>query len=176
MERLWHKIKPEKVLSVKIDPKKEKNLYCLVGGITHLGGANSGHYLSILSVSGVWYEINDARVKEITDTEALQSLENNGVLLLYKRSSRSKKGSLVNGKGSGGEVPPRGNAQASQTSHKSENETRGPAPGERRQRFPQPKGTKKAFRPKRSQGRKPEVFKGYYDPDKKCYYIPKIQS
>jgi hypothetical protein len=229
MERLKHKVRPEKVLSVKIGPKKAESLYSLTGGIVHLGEANSGHYLNILNISGVWFEVSDAKVKEITDSEALRSLESNGVLLTYrkslspanrgqtqlkehiqappgsqlkehvqaplgrrkienkagkteplgrrqrfprrrpqlerteyKRSSSSEKRNLLSRKGSG------------KTSHRGYNETQGPALGERRQRFPRSKGNKEAFRPKRSQGREPEAPKGYYDPDKRCYYIPKI--
>jgi len=176
MERLRHKIKPEKVLNIKVDLKKAKSLYSLAGGIIHLGEANSGHYLSILNASGAWYEIYDARVNEITDAEALQSLESNGVLLLYRRSLSPKKTEVVKGGSKGRRMPLEAHAQAPQKRLRNENKTRKPNPVGLRQRFPQLKGTEKAFKSGGTLRRDTCIPKGYYDPDKKCYYIPRPQN
>jgi len=225
MERLKHKLRPEKVLSVKIGPKKAESLYSLTGGIVHLGEANSGHYLNILNISGVWFEVSDAKVKEITDSEALQNLESNGVLLLYMRSlspkatettkneiksasepqtfiktldiaqkhainkikkSQSQVKGLKSNKKSL-KVEPifasnrrqtqlKEHIQAPPGRRKNENKTGKTEPLGGRQRFPQLKRTGKALKSRCSQWKKIYIPKGYYDPDRGCYYIPKLQN
>jgi len=176
MERLEHKVKPEKVLNIKVDPKKTKSLYSLTGGIIHLGAANSGHYLSIMNISEVWYEISDAKVREITDAEALQSLESNGVLLIYRRSLAPKESKASKGNIGKKQNPPKASIHGTKREGGQRKEAVKSISMDRRQRFRQPRGTNKAFKSRRTQWEKIDIPKGYYDPDKKCYYIPRIQN
>jgi ubiquitin C-terminal hydrolase len=176
MERLVHKVKPEKVLNIRADPKKAKSLYSLTGGIIHLGAANSGHYLSIMNVSEVWYEINDAKVKEVTDTEALQSLEGNGVLLIYRRSLAPEESKASKGNIGKKRNPSKANTQGTKSEGRQRMKAVKSNPIDRRHCFRQPKGTNKTFKSRRTQWEKIHIPNGYYDPDKKCYYIPRIQN
>ena len=90
MERIEQNIKPEKFLEIKFDYQKTKTCYGLIGGIMHKGSANSGHYLNILKISHKWYEIDDAKVTAISESEAIRQLESYGVLVMYQEEEKSE--------------------------------------------------------------------------------------
>jgi predicted GNAT family N-acyltransferase len=86
IERANHRIKPEIEISIRKEtPENHKN-YIIFGGIVHIGGANSGHYIYITRKDNLWYSISDAKVEKITETEAINQLERNATLLGYSES------------------------------------------------------------------------------------------
>jgi hypothetical protein len=175
MERTEQRIYPESSFDLKSEHQGHKTRYCLTGGIVHRGGANSGHYLSVLLISGEWYEIDDERVRIIPEKEATRLLESHGVLIMYQ-----KKRELSKGEAKPKKVVDKVTVQDKKESRRKHTETGSqasrPNRGGRRHRFFQPFGTKRSNKPRWEQYGKTHLTeqKRYYDPDKKCFYIPKL--
>jgi len=89
MERVEQRINPEKSFDLKPEHQKNKARYNLIGGIIHKGGANSGHYLSVLLISQRWYQIDDANVSIIPVKLTIQQLESDRVLIMYQKTESS---------------------------------------------------------------------------------------
>jgi ubiquitin C-terminal hydrolase len=184
MERTEHRINPEKSFDLKSEQQKGKARYNLIGGIIHKGGANSGHYLSVLLISQRWYQIDDANVSIIPEKLAIQQLESHGVLIMYQKDLElhSREGTLNNvvsnatrqGKSETKQEPIKGENQSKKRVDLKEDKKT--IPPDRRHRRPRLPKRRKSFRPKRAQWKKIYIEKpnnSYYDPDKRCFYIPR---
>jgi ubiquitin C-terminal hydrolase len=174
MERAEQKVRPEKSFDLKSEHHGHKTRYSLTGGIVHRGGASSGHYLNVLLISRKWYEIDDEQVRIIPEDEAIRLLEGHGVLVMYQRERGSggegiRSSGAVSGATQGRERPKQEHARAGLQAKR-------PTRGGRRHRFFRPYGTRRSDKPRKGQWGKSYVpdHKGYYDPDKKCFYIPKL--
>ena len=51
---------------------------------THIGNRNTGHYKYITKIKNIWYETNDSQTNCMTENEAVNQLEQNGILITYK--------------------------------------------------------------------------------------------
>jgi ubiquitin C-terminal hydrolase len=168
MERMEQRIYPEKSFDLEPEHQGRRARYILTGGIVHKGGANSGHYLNVLFVSRRWYEIDDERVRTIPEKEAIQQLGGHGVLVMYQKERE------LGGEGTKSNRAV-DNKKGSKRKHtKTETQAGQPTKGGRRHRF-RPYRTRGSNKSKREQWGKTHIteHKGYYDPDKKCFYIPK---
>lgn len=127
-----------------------------------------------MNISDVWYEINDTKVKEITNSEAFRSLESNEVLLIYGRNLASHEAKVRNNETNKKQNPPKFGSHHSQKHHNIWKTD----PLKRRQRLFQSSETGGARKLKRAQWKKIHTTRheGYDDPDKKCYYIPRTQN
>jgi hypothetical protein len=112
--------------------------------------------------------IDDERVRVIPEKEAVQRLENQGVLIMYQKERElngegTKPNKAVDNKKGSKQERTRTGTQATQ-----------PASSGGRHRF-RPYRAKGSRRSRKGQWGKTHVTeqKGYYDPDKRCFYIPK---
>jgi len=175
MERTEQRIYPEKSFDLKPEHQGHKTRYVLTGGTVHRGGANSGHYLNVLLISRKWYEIDDERVRLIPEKEAIQQLELHGVLVMYQKE-RELGEEVVKPNMTVGRVAKR-NEKGSKRKHvRTGPQAERPTGGGRRHRFFRPYRTRGSKKPRNGQWEKAYAaeHKGYYDPDKKCFYIPKM--
>jgi ubiquitin C-terminal hydrolase len=169
MERTEQRVYPERSFDLKSEHQGQKTRYILTGGIVHRGGANSGHYLNVLLISRRWYEIDDERVRTISEKEAIQQLESHGVLILYQK----ERGLSGEGTGSNKAIDSK---KGSRRKHiRAGPQAEQPNRGSRRHRF-RPYRTRGSNKSKKGQWGKAHIteHKGYYDPDKKCFYIPRL--
>jgi ubiquitin C-terminal hydrolase len=174
MERVKQQVRPEKSLRIKLEHQDIEAEYNLTGGVVHKGGANSGHYFNIANVSGDWYEINDEKVTEMPEYEVIQQLENDGVLIIYQKVQDSY-GQIKPARDRGtkadiGQEPKY--SQIRSGDHKIEESQS--STSSRRSHFFRASNTRKPLRPERTRWRKIYIRKSYYDPDKNCFYIPKV--
>jgi len=168
MERAEQRVFPEKFFDLKCEQQGRKMRYSLTGGIVHKGGASSGHYLNVLLISRRWYEIDDERVRIIPEKEAVHQLEGHGVLVMYQKEPElSEEGTNPN-------KAVVGRKGSKQKHTKTETQPRQPTRGGRRHRFRLYR-TRGSNKPRKGQWGKTHVteHQGYYDPDIKCFYIPK---
>jgi ubiquitin C-terminal hydrolase len=169
MERTEQRVYPEKSFDLKPEHQGRRARYILTGGIVHKGGANSGHYLNVLLISRRWYEIDDERVRTIPGKEAIQQLEGHGVLVMYQKERE------LGGEGTKSNEAV-DNKKGSKRKHaKTETQARQPTRDGRRHRF-RPYRARGSNKSKKEQWGKTHIteHKGYYDPDKKCFYIPRL--
>jgi len=177
MERAEQRIYPEKSFDLRPENQGQKIRYNLTGGIVHRGSANAGHYLNFLLISHKWYEIDDERVSIVPEKEAIQQLEGHGVLIMYQKERESGKGEIKPNKAVS-KVPSQDKKESKQKHTRTGTQARRPNRGGRRHRSFRPYGTRGSNKPKKEQkGQwgKTHVTerKEYYDPDRKCFYIPK---
>jgi hypothetical protein len=175
MERAEQRIYPDKSFDLKPEHQRHRTRYSLTGGIVHRGGANSGHYLNVLLISRKWYEIDDERVRIIPEKEAIQQLESHGVLVMYQKEQELD-GEGIKTDGALGKMATQGKEESKRKHTKTGAQASRPNRRDRRHRFFQPYVAKRYNKPRREQYGKTHVteHKGYYDPDKKCFYIPKL--
>jgi len=168
MERTEQKVYPEKSFDLEPEHRGHKTRYNLTGGVVHKGGANSGHYLNVLLISQRWYEIDDERVRVIPEKEAIHQLEGHGVLVMYQKERE------VNRNGANPNKAVDGEKGSKRKYTKTEAQAGQSTGGGRRHRF-RPYRAKGSKRSNKGQWRKTRVaeHKGYYDPDRKCFYIPR---
>jgi hypothetical protein len=121
-----------------------------------------------LLIARRWYEIDDERVRIIPEKEAVQQLEGQGVLVMYQKELELK------GKGTNPNKAVDGGKGSKRKHTKTETQARQPTRGGRRHRF-RPYRARGPNKPKKGQWGKTHIteHKGYYDPDKKCFYIPR---
>ena len=84
LERAYTRIHPNKILNIKQEHNPITTEFGLTGGITHIGNGNTGHYKYITKINNIWYEINDSQTNSMTENEAIDQLEQNGILITYK--------------------------------------------------------------------------------------------
>jgi hypothetical protein len=177
MERAEQRIYPEKTFDLRLESQEHRTRYNLTGGIVHRGSANSGHYLSVLFISRKWYEIDDKRVRIVPEKEAIQQLKCHGVLIMYQRERESDKEGIKTDKAVS-KVAAQDNKGSKRKHTKAGTQTSHPTGGGRRHRFFRPYGATGSNKPRKRQWGKTKTYvtehKGYYDPDKKCFYIPKL--
>jgi hypothetical protein len=175
MERTEQKIYPEKSFDLQPEHQGHKMRYNLTGGIIHRGGANSGHYLNILCISGKWYEIDDEKARTVPEKEAIQQVGSHGVLIMYQRERGTSKDWTRPGR-TASKLTAQNKKGTKQKHTGTGTQARQPTGGSRRHRYFRPYKTGKPNRARREQwGEKyAKEHKGYYDPDKKCFYIPKL--
>jgi len=154
--------------------------YNLIGGIVHKGGAGFGHCLSVINTSNDWYEINDENVALISETEVIQLLESNGVLLLYQKDQNHQKhNNLLKQKNTLDNKDGR-NKKGLQKHHDNTGETvrkEQIALKKQESNFFRFSRRKKFIERKRNQWTKIYLEKGkrhYYDQDKKCFYTARV--
>jgi len=173
MERTKQRIYPEKSFDLKPEHQRHRVRYNLTGGIVHRGGANSGHYLSVLLISRKWYEIDDEKVRVVPGKEAIQQLEDHGVLVMYQKERELGEEEVKPNK-----TISKQNKKGSKRKHtKTGTQARQPTGGGRRRRRSfRPYKTRGSNKPRKEQSGKTNVteHKRYYDPDKRCFYIPKL--
>jgi len=173
MERAKQRIYPEKSFDLKPEHQRHKVRYNLTGGIVHRGGANSGHYLNVLLISREWYEIDDEKVRVVPEKEAIQQLEDHGVLVLYQKERELGEEGIKPSEAVGKQ-----NKKGSKRKHtKTGTQARQPTGGGRRRRRSfRPYRTGESNKPRKEQLERTYVAerKRYYDPDKKCFYIPRL--
>ena len=183
MERVGQKIRPDKSLEIKLDHQRIKARYELIGGIIHKGSANSGHYLNVMKISHKWYELDDAKVTVISDSEATQQLESSGVLIMYREEENQRKEQNLPTKESRTKESER---NTKQRAVKTQNQNGGyinkknekkVTHTDNRRRHPHRHSKKRNyFRPRRVRYKKIYIKKpenGFHDPDRKCFYVPK---
>jgi len=147
-------------LEIRLDNQKRITQYGLTGGIVHKGSAISGHYLSLTSTPQGWYKIDDTKVTKVSEKEAIQQLENDGVLIIYQKIRTTNMQNDL-----------RRESDSAESKDDSENKPYDQFNTKnRRQDFFR---AKKPFSPKRRRWRKIYIKKQFYDPDKNCFYIPK---
>jgi len=175
MERTEQRVYPEKSFDLKSEHQRHKMRYNLTGGIVHRGGASSGHYLNVLLISRKWYEIDDEKVRVIPEKEAIQQLERHGVLVMYQREQELDKEEVGPNRAVAGVT--KWDKKGSERNHaKTGTQARRPTGGGRRHRFFRPYKTTGSKKPRNEQWEKAYAaeHKMHYDPDKRCFYIPKL--
>jgi ubiquitin C-terminal hydrolase len=175
MERAEQRIRPERSFDLKSEHHGRKTRYSLTGGIIHRGGASSGHYLNVMLISRKWYEIDDEQVRTVSEKEAIQQLEGHGVLVMYQKERESNQGGFGSDDAVSGDTA-QGKKRSKRKHAKAGVQAGQPTRGGRRHRFFRPYGARGYNKPGKGQWEKNCVagHKGYYDPDKKCFYIPKL--
>jgi len=180
LERLTQLVKPEKILKIKLNQQQGTDSYNPIGGIVHKGGAGFGHCLSVINTSNNWYEINDENVALISETEVIQLLESNGVLLLYQKDQNhqkrnnllKQKNTLDNEDWTNQKGPQKHHDNTGETVRKEQIALKKQEPN-----FFRFSRRKKFIKRKRNQWTKIYLEKGkrhFYDPDKKCFYTPRV--
>lgn len=84
-EHGWKKVSSlfEKSLKFRLD----KKTFVAVGAIIHIGGLNSGHYISIIQKNRKWFVCNDASLKEIKSTNELNEIAKHTYIILYRKAN-----------------------------------------------------------------------------------------
>jgi ubiquitin C-terminal hydrolase len=175
LERAEQKIYPDKSFDLWPEHQRHKVRYNLTGGIVHRGGANSGHYINVLLISRKWYEIDDEKVRIVSEKEAIQQLEGYGVLVMYQKERELGKEGIKPDKAVS-KVAAQSKKGSKRKHAKTGAQAKQPTGGGRRHRFFRPYGARGSNKPRKEQWGKTHIteHKKYYDPDKKCFYIPKL--